>query len=430
MGFKVMYGQSILGDGTPACMIPLLTGKLEHELPSTLKTDPNGQFVDQAYPFIWNDLHKQGYMSYHIEDWPQVSAFTYRLRGMSNKTAHHYLRAYQLSLWKRVSNAYFSHKDDFCIGTIKRHKKALNLINEFIDTYKTRDKSRIAIMHYIENSHDSNERASHLDADLYEFLSENNKNGRFENTAIFLYSDHGSRFSLERLTPQGYSEERSPFFSVYLPKSFQQAYPDKYENLMRNSEQITTAFDVYATLRELGCMDKEAEKHKSKPLRSLSLLSDIPSSRSCADIGISLHYCVCQLDWVELSPSDEVAARASQFIIDYINNELISQAEEYCARLSVDKLFYVKMYKSEGLVHYKVNLLTRPNAANYEVLLTSNVNNSTGFSISSAESISRSNPYGSQPSCLLSMPPSRKLTADLRKFCFCVGLKGRLLRKS
>jgi hypothetical protein len=27
MGFKLMYGQSIMGDGTPACMIPLLTGK-------------------------------------------------------------------------------------------------------------------------------------------------------------------------------------------------------------------------------------------------------------------------------------------------------------------------------------------------------------------------------------------------------------------
>lgn len=26
MGFKLMYGQSIMGDGTPACMIPLLTG--------------------------------------------------------------------------------------------------------------------------------------------------------------------------------------------------------------------------------------------------------------------------------------------------------------------------------------------------------------------------------------------------------------------
>ena len=73
MNFNVLYGQSILGDGTPACMIPLLTGKTESELPSALKTDPNGKFVDQVYPFIWNELHPRGYMSYHMEDWPQVT---------------------------------------------------------------------------------------------------------------------------------------------------------------------------------------------------------------------------------------------------------------------------------------------------------------------------------------------------------------------
>ena len=57
MNFKLLYGHSILGDGTPACMIPLLTGRLENELPSTLKSDPNGTFVDQAYPFIFNELN-------------------------------------------------------------------------------------------------------------------------------------------------------------------------------------------------------------------------------------------------------------------------------------------------------------------------------------------------------------------------------------
>lgn len=60
MKTTVLYGHNIIGDGTPACMIPVLTGKTEEELPSTLKSDPNGQYVDQAYPFIWNDLHKNG----------------------------------------------------------------------------------------------------------------------------------------------------------------------------------------------------------------------------------------------------------------------------------------------------------------------------------------------------------------------------------
>lgn len=60
MKTTVLYGHNIIGDGTPACMIPVLTGKTEEELPSTLKSDPNGQYVDQAYPFIWKDLHKKG----------------------------------------------------------------------------------------------------------------------------------------------------------------------------------------------------------------------------------------------------------------------------------------------------------------------------------------------------------------------------------
>lgn len=136
MKFNIFYGQSILGDGTPACMIPLLTGKTEEELPSALKSDPNGKYVDQIYPFIWNDLHPRGYMSFHMEDWPQVTTFTYRLRGMSNKTAHHYMRPYQQSLWNRISPSYFSKKDDLCFGNIKRHKRALDLMTEFIETYK------------------------------------------------------------------------------------------------------------------------------------------------------------------------------------------------------------------------------------------------------------------------------------------------------
>ena len=106
MKFSMLYGQSILGDGTPACMIPLLTGRTEEELPSVLKSDPKGSFVDQVYPFIWNELHPRGYMSYQMEDWPQVTTFTYRMRGMSNRTVHHYMRPYQMTVWSRVCNRY------------------------------------------------------------------------------------------------------------------------------------------------------------------------------------------------------------------------------------------------------------------------------------------------------------------------------------
>lgn len=40
-------------------LIPIYTGFTEAELPSGLKNDPNGKYVDEVYPFIWKDLHKK-----------------------------------------------------------------------------------------------------------------------------------------------------------------------------------------------------------------------------------------------------------------------------------------------------------------------------------------------------------------------------------
>lgn len=349
-----------------------------------------------------------------MEDWPQVSAFTYRLRGMSNKTAHHYMRSYQLSLWSRVSGAYFSKKDDFCIGSIKRHKKALNLIDEFISMYENKSKNHIAIMHYIENSHDGNDRANHSDEDLKYFLKTNFENGRFDNTAIFLYSDHGTRFATERLTSQGDLEERLPFFSIYLPQAYRDSNPIKYKNLVKNSQQLTTALDIYQTIRDLTCLPKSESNNN---IRAQSLLDLIPSNRSCESIGISIHYCVCELEWKEINTSENLALKASEYVLDYMN-KLFSNVQEYCHRLSLAHIIFVRMAQVKMDNFIKVNLITSPNNGHYETMMKYNASTSQ-LEISSPDSISRTNPYGNQPRCLQFVPPKKNLTIDLRKFCFC-----------
>ena len=355
-----------------------------------------------------------------MEDWPQVSCFTYRLRGFSNQTADHYMRAYQLSLWKRVSGAYFANVDDFCIGSIKRHKKALNLIEEFSGAYA--NSKHIAIMHYIENSHDGNERASHLDLDLYEFLKNNFQNGNFKNTAIFLFSDHGSRFSEERLSPQGDLEERMPFFSLYLPDSYKKANPSKYNNLIKNSKQITTAFDIHATIRDLTCLGKAPDV----PFRSvMSVLEDIPMNRSCEQAGVSLHYCVCEQDWKEIDitnknendQSSMIVHKATLFTINFLN-KLLFGVREFCYLLRLKEVTSVKTVAINGVTYFKINMETSPNNASYEALLIYNPSQEA-FSIKSPVSISRTNPYGNQPNCLFRLPKNKILTVDLRKFCFC-----------
>ena len=345
-----------------------------------------------------------------------MTTFTYRLRGMSNRTAHHYMRAYQMSLWKRVSGSYNSKKDDFCIGNIKRHKKALNLMSEFIETYKDTAKNHIAIMHYIENSHDSNDRAGHLDEDLYTFLKSNMKQNNFNNTAILLYSDHGARFSTERNSPQGYLEERQPFFSIYLPPDYLKANPNKHANLLSNSQQITTPFDIHETIRDLTCLDSK------KSARSISVLDEIPAMRSCEQIGISLHYCVCEQDWITLNASSLLAVQAAQFTIDYINSNILKDMDMFCERLALKSPLTMKQTRINNHMYLKLVLVTMPNEGLYEVLikyLPGHEGAPPRFEINSPDLISRSNQYGDQPKCLETAVKLTDGTTGLRKFCLC-----------
>lgn len=71
---------NIVGDGTPQALIPILTGKTELELPDTRKRIPNAHYVN-AYPFIWNEFRRQGYVTAYMEDSADLGTFQYRLKG-------------------------------------------------------------------------------------------------------------------------------------------------------------------------------------------------------------------------------------------------------------------------------------------------------------------------------------------------------------
>ena len=60
MNFQLLNGMNIIGDGTPPFFFPVLTGKTEKEQPSTLKNDPKGKYIDEAYQFIFKELENNG----------------------------------------------------------------------------------------------------------------------------------------------------------------------------------------------------------------------------------------------------------------------------------------------------------------------------------------------------------------------------------
>jgi hypothetical protein len=71
-----------------------------------------------------------------------------------------------------------------------------------------------------------------------------------------------------------------------------QKYPELRRNLAANSQKMTTQFDVYATLKHV--LDMHIQTNFNQTLsktkqRGYSLLSKLPSARSCFEAQIPSH---------------------------------------------------------------------------------------------------------------------------------------------
>ena len=434
MKFELLKGYNILGDGTPAALIPIYTGQTEEELPNVLKSNPNANYVDQEYPFIWKELHKNGYISMQLEDWPHLGAFNYRMKGFSNQTCHHYYKHYQMRLEAFKNEKKFNKKnDDFCIGAKKRHKVLIDLMTQFKIEYN-KIANNLIIMHYVENSHNTNERFNWVDDDLYSFLNNGYNEGLFDNTAIFLYSDHGARFANKRSSNNRYLEERLPFFAIYLPEEYKINNPNKFNNLKINTNLLTSPFDIYATVRDLTCLNNPINKNKNNLERSISLLNEISPKRNCENIGISEHFCTCQKNWIKLNSKSNKVINSVEFTIDSINH-ISSKYRHLCMKLTLKEIISSESVLNKNNIELiKIQFVTSPNNGTYESIVYSKSIESyefksNTFSIRSKNDISRIDSYGEQPRCVSNLTsasnPNENL--DLRKFCFCY--KKRLRKK-
>lgn len=123
----VLQGYNIVGDGTPQALIPILTGFNELELPETRRRMPNSRHVDEAYPFVWKEYERQGYVTAFNEDIPHVGTFTYRLNGFEHQPTTHYLRTYYLAIDPEISNY-----PRLCVGKQPRHQVMMNYTTQVI----------------------------------------------------------------------------------------------------------------------------------------------------------------------------------------------------------------------------------------------------------------------------------------------------------
>ncbi|XP_012284761.1 uncharacterized protein LOC105702073 [Orussus abietinus] len=421
----ILEDYNIVGDGTPQALIPLLTGKIELELPETRKRLGAKAHYVNVYPMIWDKFKENGYITGFMEDVPRIGTFTYRLKGFYQQPTDHYMRTFYLA-----AEPHFKYYKKYCMGGIPRHLVMMNYIKTIFDSY--RNQPKFVFGFHGELSHDSYNDIGVADDDLYNWLKELNEDGHMNNTILILMSDHGHRFADIRRTLQGKQEERLPFFSFTFPPWFKQMYPRAYANVVYNTQHLSTPFDVHSTLENI--LDFGTPKEGNRNQRAISLFDKIPLERTCADAFIEPHWCAC-LTWEEVAVDNPTVIAASAYFLKFLN-DYVEEHRNKCEILHLDSILWAaKLLPTKGLLNYKksgdtdgfvgdfsantkltneiyqLKIMTVPGGGLFEVSMSYDVKNNT-FNTKISD-VSRINKYGSQARCV------ENSLFHLRKYCFC-----------
>ena len=396
----------------------MLAGYHLIDLPEARHSTPRGGTVDR-WPLIFKDLEKHQYVTMFSDDDPQWGAFQFRLSGFNNQPTDKYLLPF-----------FMASKDKWEWA----HKYAFDYLREYSSTYhwyKT-----FAFLGMSQLGHSYLNRVHIADDDTLNILKYFAQDMFKNNTAIFLFGDHGSRNSDLRITIWGKLEERLPFMSITMPPWFRRKYPKEMGNLRMNSQVLTSHFDVYQTLRHLISF---TNYKKSREIGE-SLFSNIAAlNRTCMDAGTPKHFCPC-LEFKSIFTNDRLVLNVAETVVRHINEMTnnITKAKQLCMQLGLKDIIRARKvepnedmqkhggtYGNEKCDHCGI-ILDRKfkiQATQYEVVFS--VEPSNGIYEATVEylydtkdirvnsDISRVNRYGDQSNCIARDYP------HLRKYCFC-----------
>ncbi len=224
-------------------------------------------------------------MIFQGEDWPSIGTFQYRLNGMKNPPATHYMRPFHLLHQKKFLNS------KSCMHGRTTMQLNLDYAKDFMRVYNNDHDGFFGFLFLNEYSHDTHKNLPWADQEIYNFLVEFNKKAYKDNTVLIFFSDHGPRFSSIRKSIKGLLRERNPFFSIYIPKLFQERYQNEYMMFLENHNKLLTPMDVHRTLMDIIFLEKYGHVSDADDKRAKSMFQTILANRTCVDAGIDQHWC-------------------------------------------------------------------------------------------------------------------------------------------
>uniref|UniRef100_A0A914Q7R6 Sulfatase N-terminal domain-containing protein n=1 Tax=Panagrolaimus davidi TaxID=227884 RepID=A0A914Q7R6_9BILA len=245
------------------------------------------------------------------------------------------------------------------------HTYLCDYLKSFLKAYPDKPKFSITWIITLAHNPDPNSLSS-TDDYFYQFFNDTRKD--FENSFLFVMSDHGSRFGTMRETLMGEIEDNNPALFLSVPKPLRQN-ANLMQQLRTNSKELITHFDIYATLNEL-VQTYRIDLPKNPRIRNplllgSSLLHPLPKPRTCDSLKIPFEFCICRAEKTLLPKNNEIGIPAAKLMIEQINKEISSSSStsRVCSKLSLNETaeLLVEDYGGEQSVRiYKITFTTIP----------------------------------------------------------------------
>lgn len=414
--FIEFKGYNKINDNTFPNLMAILTGMNQTRIfelcdPTVI---PMGEV--ERCNLIWKDYRDSGFVTSYAEDEADMNTFNLLKKGFKDEPTDYYYRSYIYSTEQYLK---WTMVDDmrYCTGPESAGERILNIARDFASTFKNHSNFGFFWMNSF--SHNQLSSSSRMDEKIVDFLKDLQTNNIFENSIVLFISDHGLRFGKYLYTYTGWLEERLPAFYISLPTWFKEQYPNKFTNLLKNTNKLTTPYDLHMTFQDvlvLAGKNYTIKKSDACP-NCKSLFEEIKDDRSCEDASIPRHYCTCH-GYFTIPTQNLLVQEAANFILNEVHKTILTNDGDFelCHHYKISKMIsagisnYKEVSRMDKL-YFLITFETFPEAVfQGTVSIQMNVS-SPKFKIEG--SVSRLDIYKKKSWCVGN--------TTLKKYCYCQG---------
>ena len=405
-------GFTRVGKNSYPNVMALLSGETGGIWPEDLPNRTTMYFLDkERQPILPYILRDHGYLTFHMEDAQTMGDFNRKgVVGFKEQPADIYYRGPFLAIvWANLGllrNSLIGASDCYaCLQEKMQHKHQLPVIQDFIDMYK--NTPSFAYVHLNEYSHNDLNMAKHYDDDLAKMIQYLNDSSALKDTFFMLMGDHGFQRSEPPFifTKQGMTEMNMPAFYLVPPENFSIDQKEKYENLIKHSTALTSAFDVNQMMREilsLGTNKSLKDIFQGFEAHGKSLFATM-NNRTCEEAEIPLEYCNCLDGVTSLNEKDQNLVNLGKSLLADLNTHLKNQ--KYCSKINLKdiKNASLKKFNSALLLVFHLYAHERGGIFEAHILCKGSDNNSCKIHLNRLDWYSKTS--GCVPENLSSLNP-------------------------